>query len=74
MMIKRAHHQNKMFLINEEEILGKYHHGSELPGEQYARDFETFKTTPYGQEDVYRPDSDQNVRVVEYYKNVRDLK
>ena len=61
-------------LINEEEILGKYRHGSELPGEHYARDFEAFKTTPYGQETVYRADSDQNVRVVEDYKNVRDLK
>jgi hypothetical protein len=61
-------------LIDEEEILGKYHHGSEPPGDQYARDFETFKTTPYGQKATYNPDSDQNVRVVEEYKNVRDLK
>jgi hypothetical protein len=61
-------------LIDEEEILGKYHHGSEPPGDQYARDFEAFKTTPYGQKATYHPDSDQNVRVVEEYKNVRDLK
>ena len=61
-------------LIDEEEILGKYHHGSEPPGDQYARDFEAFKTTPYGQKATYNPDSDQNVRVVEEYKNVRDLK
>ena len=27
-------------LISEEEILGKYHHGSEPPGDQYARDFQ----------------------------------
>jgi len=63
-------------LINEEEIFGKYHHGSESPpaGEQYTNDFKTFKTTPYGQKAAYGPDSDQNVRVVEDYKNVRDLK
>jgi hypothetical protein len=61
-------------LIGEEEILDKYHHGSEPPSEQYARDFEAFKTTPYGQKATYRPDSDQNVRVVEEYKNIRDLK
>ena len=61
-------------LISEEEILGKYHHGSEPPGDQYARDFEAFKSTPYGQKATYNPDSDQNVRVVEDYKNVRDLK
>src|ERR671932_824914 len=61
-------------LVSEEEILGKYHHGSEPPGDQYARDFESFKSTPYGQKSTYNPDSDQNVRVVEEYKNVRDLK
>ena len=61
-------------LVSEEEILGKYHHGSEQPGDQYARDFESFKSTPYGQKATYSPDSDQNVRVVEEYKNVRDLK
>jgi hypothetical protein len=61
-------------LISEEEILGKYHHGSEPPGDQYTRDFEAFKSTPYGQKATYNPDSDQNVRVVEEYKNVRDLK
>jgi hypothetical protein len=61
-------------LISEEEILGKYHHGAEPPGDQYARDFEAFKSTPYGQKTTYNPDSDQNVRVVEDYKNVRDLK
>jgi len=61
-------------LISEEEILDKYHHGSEPPGDQYARDFEAFKSTPYGQKATYNPNSDQNVRVVEEYKNVRDLK
>ena len=64
-------------LINEEEILGKYHHGSESPppaGEQYASEFEAFKKTPYGQKAAYGPDSDQNVRVVEDYNNIRDLK
>jgi hypothetical protein len=64
-------------LINEEEIHGKYHHGSESPppaGEQYASEFEAFKKTPYGQKAAYGPDSDQNVRVVEDYNNIRDLK
>ena len=61
-------------MIGEDEVLGKYHHGSEPPGEQYAKDFETFKTTPYGQKADYRPDYDQNIRVIEDYKNIRDLK
>jgi hypothetical protein len=62
-------------LINEEEILSKYRNGSESPpaGEQYASEFEAFKKTSYGQEAVYGPDSDQNVRVVEDYENIRDL-
>src|SRR5437763_2104522 len=63
-------------LIDEEDIRSKYRNGSEAPpaGEQYASEFEAFKTTPYGQETAYRPDLDQNVRVVENYKNVRDLR
>jgi hypothetical protein len=63
-------------LIDEGEILSKYSNGSESPpaGEQYTSEFEAFKTTPYGQKAAYGPDLDQNVRVVEDYKNVRDLK
>ena len=63
-------------LIDEGEIHSKYRNGSESPpaGEQYASEFEAFKKTPYGQKAAYGPDSDQNVRVVEDYKNVRDLK
>ena len=33
-----------------------------------------FKPAPYGQKATYNPNSDQNVRVFEEYKNVRDLK
>jgi hypothetical protein len=61
-------------LVGEDEILNRYHHGSEPPSDEYGRDFEAFKTTPYGQKAEYRSDFDQNVRVVEDYKNIRDLK
>jgi hypothetical protein len=61
-------------LIGEEEVLGKYHHGAEPPGDQCARDFEAFKTTPYGQKAEYSPGYEEKVRVVEEYRNVRDLK
>jgi len=63
-------------LIDDGEIHSKYRNGSESPpaGGQYASEFEAFKKTPYGQKAAYGPDSDQNVRVVEDYKNVRDLK
>jgi hypothetical protein len=42
-------------LIDEGEILSKYHHGSESPppaDEQYASEFEAFKTTHYEQKAV----------------------
>jgi hypothetical protein len=64
-------------LIDEGEILSKYRNGSESPppaGEQYTSEFEAFTTTPYGQKAAYRPDPDQDLRAVEDYKNVRDLK
>ena len=61
-------------LIGEDDILNKYHHGSEPAAEQYTRDFEAFKGTSSGQKAVYPSDYNQNVRVVDDYKNVRELK
>jgi hypothetical protein len=62
-------------LLNEEELLDKYRYGAEPKGDQYVKDLETFKGTPYGQKATDRgPDFDQNIRLVENYKNIRDLK
>jgi hypothetical protein len=62
-------------LTNEEELLDKYRYGAEPPGEQYVKDLESFKGTPSGQNATNRgPDFDRNIRVVENYKNIRDLK
>jgi hypothetical protein len=63
-------------LINEEDIQSKYLHGSESPpsGDEYASDFESFKSSPYGRGAVHGANSDQYVRVVENYKNIRDIK
>jgi hypothetical protein len=62
-------------LIDEEDLRGKYQYGKEPPpGDQYATDFASFKGTPYGQKGSYGADFDQNIRVVENYKNIRDLK
>jgi hypothetical protein len=61
-------------LTNEEEVLDKYRYGTEPPGEQYAKDFESFRGTPYGQKADYGSDFDRNIRLVENYKNIRDLK
>jgi hypothetical protein len=42
-------------------------------GDQYTKDFESFKGTSLGQKGSYGTDFDQN-SVVENYKNIRDLK
>jgi hypothetical protein len=63
-------------LIDEEGLRAKYQYGKEPPpGDQYAKDFESFKGTPYGLKGSYGTEYfDQNIRVVENYKNIRDLK
>jgi hypothetical protein len=43
-------------------------------GDNYAKEFEGFKGTPYGQNANYSADFNKNIRVVEKYKNIRDLK
>ncbi len=62
-------------LMEEEELRGKYQYGKEPPSvDQYSKDFESFKGTRYGQNANYTADFDENIRVVENYKNIRDLK
>jgi hypothetical protein len=61
-------------LVSEEEVVGKYLRGTEPPADQYTKDFEAFRKTPYGQKADYQSDFDQNIRLVEDYKNIRDLK
>ena len=59
-------------LIGEDELRGKYQYGKEPPtGEKYAREFESFNGIPYGQKVNYVVDSDENIRVVENYSNIR---
>jgi len=71
-------------LVNSEDLMNSYVFGEQPAAQQYSRDLELFKSTPYGQKGVYLPDSDQNVRVTEEraqraeasgdnYKNIRDL-
>jgi hypothetical protein len=63
-------------LIDEEELRGRYQYGTEsVPStDQYTKDFEKFKGTPYGQKGTYDAEFNTNIRVVENYKNIRDLK
>ncbi|MFY9798880.1 MAG: hypothetical protein WAJ93_24595, partial [Candidatus Nitrosopolaris sp.] len=61
-------------LLSEEEVRGKYQYGKERPtNEKYAREFESFKGTPYGQKVNYGTDFHENIPVVENYKNIRDV-
>jgi hypothetical protein len=76
-------------LVSEEHLLQRYLYGEEPPAEQYTKDYETFKTGPYGQKSPSRTDYDQTVRVVDErptsgtitqpaetetgYKNVKDI-
>jgi hypothetical protein len=61
-------------LMDEEELRGKYQYGKAPPqGDQYTKDFQSFKGTPYGQNRNYAADFYENIRVVENYKNIRDL-
>ena len=61
-------------LLNEEELLDKYRYGAEPKGDQYVKDLESFRATPSGQKAEYGTDIDRNIRMVENYKNIRDLK
>jgi hypothetical protein len=61
-------------LMDEEELRGKYQYGKEpSQGDQYTKDFESVKRTPYGQNGNYAADFYENIRFVENYKNIRDL-
>lgn len=63
-------------LIDEEELRSRYQYGKEsIPStDQYGKDFERFKGTPYGQKRSYNAEFNTNIRVIENYKNIRDLK
>ena len=62
-------------LINEEEVHSRHVYGQEPPrGEEYTKGFESFKGSPSGQRGEYNSDFEQRIRVIENYKNIRDLK
>jgi hypothetical protein len=58
-------------LISEEDILGKYHHGSEPPGDQYTRDSEHSSLRPMDKKLRTIPNYEEKIRLVEDYKNMR---
>ena len=67
-------------LVSSDDVARGYSYTTQPAKEQYTREFETFRTTPYGQKTTYLPDFDQNIRMTEErasrseeYKNIREL-
>ncbi len=62
-------------LINEEEVHSKHVYGDESPpGEEYTKGLEAFKNSPSGQKGEYSSGFGERIRIIENYKNIRDLK
>jgi hypothetical protein len=68
-------------LISEEEVLDRFKYGEkegESKGapspEQYSKDFELFKGSPAGKDREHNSDLDKSIRMVENYKNIRDVR
>jgi hypothetical protein len=68
-------------LVSSDDVAKGYSYTTHPAREQYTREFETFRTTPYGQGATYLPDFDQKIRMTEEragrqeesYRNIRDL-
>jgi sporulation protein YlmC with PRC-barrel domain len=62
-------------LINEEEVHSKHVYGDESPrGEEYTKELDSFKNSPSGQKGEYSSGFEERIRIIENYKNIRDLK
>ena len=62
-------------LINEEEVHSKHVYGDESPrGDEYTKGLESFKSASSGQKGEYSPGFEERIRIIENYKNIRDLK
>ena len=69
--------KNVWLLASGEELLNRYAYGTEPASEEFQRDFDTFRTTPFGQNAVFLPDFEQRVRITEErnfdeYRNIRE--
>jgi hypothetical protein len=61
-------------LINEEELHSSHVYGDESPkGDEYTKGLESFKRSPSSQKGEYRSDFEERIRIIENYKNIRDL-
>jgi hypothetical protein len=59
-------------LVNKDDLLN--YNRLEPSDEQYDLDLKVFRTTPYGKKAEYWPDYESKIRLVEDYKNIRDLR
>jgi hypothetical protein len=67
-------------LVSSDDVARGYSYTTRPAEEQYAREFETFKTMPYGQKAAYLPDIDENIHMTgermtsrsKEYRNFRD--
>jgi hypothetical protein len=67
-------------LVSSDDIAKGHSYTTHPARDQYSREFETFRATPYGQKATCLPDFDQNIRVTEEragrqegYRNITDL-
>jgi len=61
-------------LINEEELHSSHVYGDESPkGDEYTKSLVSFKSSPSGQNGEYNSDFEERIRIIENYKNIRDL-
>ncbi|MDR4510727.1 MAG: hypothetical protein MRJ93_03365 [Nitrososphaeraceae archaeon] len=62
-------------LVSEDEIKEKYYYQDEKPTqERFLKDFDLFKNSPTAKDFTENADRENKVRVIENYKNIRDLK
>ncbi|MEO9321443.1 MAG: PRC-barrel domain-containing protein [Nitrososphaera sp.] len=64
-------------LVGGEEALNRYAYGVEPQSEEFRRDFETFRASPYGEKAIFAPGMDETIRMIEErnfdeYRNIRE--
>lgn len=61
-------------LINEDELHSSHVSGDESPrGDEYTKGLESFKNSPSGKKGEYGSGFEERIRIIENYKNIRDL-
>jgi len=62
-------------LVSEDEIKENYYYQDGEPSqERFLKDFDSFKNSPTAKDFIENADRENKIRVIENYKNIRDLK